>query len=70
MLYQAPQVFNVLPKRAFAPGETDVFRALLQEKLRAGSAVKRRKISPRILVFLFVVTASLVLLVMAIRNIH
>lgn len=70
LLYQAPQVFNVLPKRAFAEGETEAFRALLQEKLGVASAAHRKKISPRVVVFLVVVAGSLVLLVMAIRNIH
>ena len=70
LLYQAPQVFNVLPKRAFAEGEAEAFRGLLQEKLGAKSEAHGRKISPRVLVFLVVVAGSLVVLVLAIRKIH
>src|SRR5215471_12287310 len=35
LLYTSPACFNIVPKRAFAPGETESFRGLLEEKLGA-----------------------------------
>jgi hypothetical protein len=70
LLYTSPACFNIVPKRAFAPGETESFRALLQEKLGVTMAAHHKRISPRVIVFLVVVAVALVLLVMAIRNVH
>jgi hypothetical protein len=70
LLYTSPACFNIVPKRAFAPGETDSFRALLQEKLGVTMAAHHKRISPRVIVFLVVVAVALVLLVVAIRNVH
>ncbi len=70
LLYTSPACFNIVPKRAFAPGETDLFRGLLHDKLRVTMAAHHKGISARVLVFLVVVAVALVLLVMAIRNVH
>lgn len=70
LVYQAPKVFNVFPKRAFAPGEEDSFRSLLSERLGATSLSHRTRISPRTWIFLAVVAIAGILLVMAIRNIR
>jgi len=70
LLYQAPHVFSIFPKRAFAPGDEESFRALLNDKLGAASAAYGKRISPRTWIFLAVVTVSALLLVMAIRNIR
>ena len=70
LLYTSPACFNIVPKRAFTPGETESFRGLLQEKLGVTMAAHRKKISPRVIVFLVVVAVALVLLVMAIKNVH
>lgn len=70
LLYTSPVCFNIVPKRALTPGETDSFRRLLQEKLGATMSANRKRISPRLITFLLVVAVSLVLLLMAIRNIH
>ena len=47
LLYRAPHVFSLLPKRAFAPGEEESFRGLLNAKLGAATAAHRRKIARR-----------------------
>jgi len=70
LLYTSPACFNIVPKRAFAPGETESFRGLLQEKLGVTMAAHHKRISLRVIVFLVVIAAALVLLVMAIRNVH
>lgn len=70
MVYQAPQVFNVFPKRAFAAEEVEAFRGLLDQKLGAASVAYRKRISPRTWDFLIWVAISAILLVMALRNIH
>ncbi len=69
LVYQAPQVFNVFPKRAFAAEEVDTFRGLLDKNLGAASIAYRKKISPRTWAFLIVVAIAAIMLVMAIRNI-
>ena len=69
LLYTSPACFNIVPKRAFAPGETELFRGLLQEKLGATMAAHRKGISPRVIAFLGMTTVALVLLIMVIRNI-
>ncbi len=69
LVYQAPQVFNVFPKRAFAAGEVDAFRSLLDKNLGAASTAYHKRISPRTWVFLIVVAIAAMMLVMAIRNI-
>lgn len=33
LLYQQPRLFNIVPKRAFAPGEMGQFRELLKRKI-------------------------------------
>ena len=69
LLYTSPACFNVVPKRAFAAGETESFRDLLQEKLGGAAAAHGRRISPRVLVFLAVVAwAFVLLLITIIRN--
>ena len=70
LLYTSPACFNIVPKRAFAPGETESFRGFLQEKLGVKMAAHHKRISLRVIVFLVVIAAALVLLVMAIRNVH
>ncbi len=35
LLYQQPRIFNIVPKRAFGPGELEQFRDLLQRKIPA-----------------------------------
>jgi len=69
LVYQAPQVFNVFPKRVFAPEELDAFRSLLDQRLGAASIAFRKTISPRTWVFLIVVAVAAIELVMVIRNI-
>ncbi len=70
LVYQAPRVFNVFPKRAFAPGEEESFRGLLSERVGKTSVASPTKISLRTWIFLAVVAVSGILLVMAIRNIR
>ena len=70
LVYQAPKVFNVFPKRAFTPGDVESFRSLLSEQLGAASAAHRKRISPQTLIFLAVVAIAGILLVIAIRNIR
>jgi hypothetical protein len=69
LVYQAPKVFNVFPKRAFAAEDIDAFRSLLDRRLGAASTAYRKRISPRTWAFLVVVTISAIMGVMAIRNI-
>ena len=69
LVYQAPQVFNVFPKRVFDPEELSVFRRLLDQKLGAASIAFRKTISPRTWAFLIVVAVAAIMLVMVIRNI-
>lgn len=70
LLYTSPVCFNIVPKRAFAPGETESFRGLRQENLGAAMATHQKRISPALIVFLVVVAVALALLLMAIRNVH
>jgi hypothetical protein len=70
LVYQAPKVFNVFPKRAFAPGEEEFFRSMLSERLGTSSAAHLKRISPQTWIFLAVVAIAGILLVMAIRNIR
>ena len=70
LLYTSPACFNIIPKRAFTPGQTQPFRDLLQGKLGAASAAHRKTISPQVLVFWAVVVSALALLMMALRNVH
>jgi hypothetical protein len=70
LVYQAPEVFNVFPKRAFAPGEEESFRGVLVEKLGTTTSIAhRRRVSVRTWIFLAVVLISGILLIMAIHNI-
>ena len=69
LLYTSPACFNIVPKRALAPNETESLRGLLKEKLGPTMAANDKRISPRLVVFLTVVGVALILLVMAIRNI-
>ena len=69
LLYTSPACFNIVPKRALTPSETESFRGLLQEKMGVTMGSHDKKVSPRIIVFLVVVGLALVLLVFAIRNI-
>ena len=71
LLYSSPAIFNVVPKRALTPDEMSAFRQLVTERLSLDTALAHdKKISPRTWVFLGVVIVAVVLLVMAIRNIH
>jgi|SRR5690349_9106817 len=70
LLYQAPQVFNILPKRAFRTDEEVAFRSLLSDRLGAASVAYGKKISPKTWVFTFVVLVATALLIMALRNIR
>jgi len=65
LVYQAPKVFNVFPKRAFAPGE-ESFRSLLTERVGLHQSTR---ISPRTWAFLAVVAIAGIFLVLAMRNI-
>jgi YcxB-like protein len=69
LLYSSPACFNIVPKRAFTLDQMGAFRQLVAENLPLGAA-HEKKISPRTWVFLGVVIVAVVLLVMAIRNIH
>jgi hypothetical protein len=69
-VYQAPKVFNVFPKRAFAIGEEESYRTLLSDRLGAASAAHRKKINPRMWILLAVVAIAGILLVMTIRNVR
>jgi hypothetical protein len=68
LLYQGPQMFNVIPKRAFAQGEEDTLRSILAQRLGTASKA-RRKLSPRLWLLLAVVAVAAVLLMLTIRNI-
>jgi hypothetical protein len=70
LVYQAPKVFNVFPKRAFAPGEEDSFRSLLSERLGTTSLSHRTRISPQTWVSLAVVAIAGILLVLVIHNVR
>jgi hypothetical protein len=67
-VYQAPKVFNVFPKRAFALGEEESFRALLSARLGAASVAYHKKINPRTWIWLAVVAIAGILLVMTTYN--
>lgn len=69
LVYQSKQVFNIFPKRAFAAGEADEFRRLLEQKLGDSTMGQGKKISPRVWIFLAVVVVAAILLVKAILNI-
>lgn len=69
LVYQAPQVFNVFPKRVFAAEELDAFRSLLDQRLGAASIAYRKTISPRTWAFLIVVAVAAIMLAMVIGNI-
>jgi hypothetical protein len=68
LVYQAPKVFNVFPKRAFAPGEEESFRSLLSERVGTTSVALRKTISLRTWIFLAVVVMTGILLVITIYN--
>jgi hypothetical protein len=68
LVYQAENLVNIIPKRAFLAGEEESFRALLSSRLGAASAAYARKISPRTLIFCFVVIMAAMLLWTVIRN--
>ena len=68
LVYQAPNVFNVFPKRAFALGEEESFRALLSARLGTASVAHNKKINPRTWILLAVVAIAGILLIMTIRN--
>ena len=72
LLYSSPACFNIVPKRALSPDLMVFFRKVVAENLPSGSALTapNKKIGPRTWVFLAVVVVAMVLLVMAIRNIH
>lgn len=70
LLYTSPACFNIVPKRAFAPGQSESFRNLVQGRLGPASATQRKTISPQVLVLLAVVVIALVLLGMVIRNVR
>jgi hypothetical protein len=57
-VYQAPKVFNVFPKRAFAAGEEESFHSLLSERVGTTSVAHRMRISPQAWIFLAVVTIA------------
>ena len=71
LLYTSPACFNIVPKRAFAPSETESFRKLLQDRVATTMAARSKRFSPRVIVFLLVVGVSLALLLITIaRNVH
>jgi hypothetical protein len=46
MLFSAPMIFSIIPKRAFSPGEADTFRDLLDKNLRASQPRSAEKGAP------------------------
>jgi hypothetical protein len=71
LLYSSPVLFNVVPKRALTLDQVGAFRQLVRENLALGTAsLHENRISSRTWAFLVVVIVAVVLLVMAIRNIH
>lgn len=69
LVYQSKQVFNIFPKRAFAAGEADDFRKLLEQKLGDATMAQGKRISPRVWIFLAVVVVAAILLVRTVLNI-
>jgi YcxB-like protein len=71
LLYSSPAIANIVPKRALTLDQMGAFRQFVTEHLPPGAAPTPhgKKIS-RTWVFLVVVIIAVVLLIMAIRNIH
>jgi hypothetical protein len=68
LVYQASQVFNVIPKRAFTPEDLNSFRSMLHQNLGRASLAHAKRISPQTWIFLAVVAISAVLLAMVMLN--
>ena len=67
LVYRSEMLFNVVPKRAFAAGEEEVVRSLLEQHLGAATKAYRRKIKPTTWVFIVVFIVTIILL--AISNV-
>jgi hypothetical protein len=70
LLYTSPACFNIVPKRALTLDQMGAFRKFVAEQLLLDASAHDKKVSPQTWVFLVVVVVAVVLLVMAIRNIH
>jgi len=66
LVYRSEMLFNIVPKRAFAAGEEDAVRGLLEQHLGGASKASRRKI-PLTALFWVVVFGSAVVLWLVMR---
>ncbi len=65
VLYHSPRLYNAFPKRSFAPGEADAFRALAQQKVIPVPQKQPNVI--KTIVFWLVIALSAVLLWQVVR---
>jgi len=63
LVYRSEMFFTIVPKRAFAAGEEEAVRSLLEQHLGAASKAYRRKIKPRTWVLIVAVILAIVVLV-------
>jgi hypothetical protein len=69
LLYYGPRLFNIFPKGCFAAGEIDAFRSLVKEKIGKEIKMGRKGLSPKAWIFIGILSVSLVLLLLGVRNI-
>jgi YcxB-like protein len=68
VLYQGPTRLSIFPKSAFASGEDDAFRVLVQQKLGSGDQMSPKGLRPTMWIFVVVVAAAFILMLIVIRN--
>jgi hypothetical protein len=68
LLYQGSSCFNILPKNCFRSGDDEAFRDLVAQKVVGRGAVKRKKLSLKVWLFLVLLAISFLLLLMVVRN--
>ncbi len=68
LLFQGPACVNIFPKSCFGAGEVDIFRRLINEKLKLGDGMQRKGLSPKTWIFIAIVSVAFVLMLIVIRN--
>jgi hypothetical protein len=68
LLYFQTNLFQVVPKRAFAPGEESNFREVFREKLGAKSARKGKRVDIRFIAILAIVLIAMILVFLSTRH--
>jgi hypothetical protein len=61
LVYRSEMLFNIVPKRAFAAGEEEAVRGLLEEHLGGASKASRRKVPLTALYWVVIFGAAVVL---------